>query len=74
MLILEGLLERYAVQCEIWVPIQHFLYDRGKPQKTLIELAGRRIGTIEIYAAVWCPIMRTSEGIFSFDFAPVRNF
>jgi hypothetical protein len=74
MLILEGLLERYAVQREIWVPMQHLLYDRGKPRKTLIELPGRRIGTIEIYPAVWCPIMRTSEDIFSFDFASVGNF
>jgi hypothetical protein len=37
-----GLHERYAVQREIWVPTQHFLYDRGKTRKTFIEKAGRR--------------------------------
>jgi hypothetical protein len=33
---------KHAVQREIWVPTQHLLRDQGKPQKTLIELAGRR--------------------------------
>jgi hypothetical protein len=30
------------VQREISVPTQRLLWDQGKPQKTLIELAGRR--------------------------------
>jgi hypothetical protein len=41
MLILGGLHERHAVQRGIWVPTQHLLSDRGKPRKTLIELASR---------------------------------
>jgi hypothetical protein len=32
-----------AVQIGIWVPTQHLLWDEGKPRKSLIELAGRRI-------------------------------
>jgi hypothetical protein len=42
MLTLGGLHERHAVQRGIWVPTQHLIWDRGKPRKTLIELAGRR--------------------------------
>jgi hypothetical protein len=38
----EGLHVKHALQREIWVPAQHLLKDRGKPRKTLIELAGRR--------------------------------
>jgi hypothetical protein len=41
-LIFGGLHEKHAVQRGIWVPTQHFLWDQGKPRKTLIELAGRR--------------------------------
>jgi hypothetical protein len=37
-----GLHERHAVQRGICVSTQHLLQDRGKPRKTLIELAGRR--------------------------------
>jgi hypothetical protein len=33
---------KHEVQCGIWVPTQHLLWDQGKPRKTLIELAGRR--------------------------------
>jgi hypothetical protein len=32
-----------AVQREIWVPTQQLLWDQGKPQKTLIELAGHNL-------------------------------
>jgi hypothetical protein len=39
MLPLGGLHEKRAVQCEIWVPTQHLLWDQEKPWKTLIELA-----------------------------------
>jgi hypothetical protein len=42
MLTLGGLHERHAVQRGIWVRTQHLLQDRGKPRKTLIDLAGRR--------------------------------
>jgi hypothetical protein len=38
-LIFGGLHEKHAVQRGIWVPTQHSLWDQGKPQKTLIELA-----------------------------------
>jgi hypothetical protein len=38
-LIFGGLHEKHAVQRGIWVPTQHFLWDQGKPRKTLIELA-----------------------------------
>jgi hypothetical protein len=33
---------KHAVQRVVLVPIQHLLWDHGKPRKTLIELAGRR--------------------------------
>jgi hypothetical protein len=39
---LEGPHGKQAVQYGIWVPTQHLLWNQGKPQKTLIELAGRR--------------------------------
>jgi hypothetical protein len=42
MLPLGGLHEKYVVQRGIWVPTQHSLWDQGKQQKTLIELAGCR--------------------------------
>jgi hypothetical protein len=42
MLILGGLHERHAVQRGIWIPTQRLIEDRGKPRKTLIDLAGRR--------------------------------
>jgi hypothetical protein len=42
MLPLGGLLVKHAVQRGIWVPIQHFPWEQGKPRKNLIELAGRR--------------------------------
>jgi hypothetical protein len=42
---------RHAVQCEIWVPTQHLLQDRGKPWKILIRLAGRR--TFRMRAHFW---------------------
>jgi hypothetical protein len=52
-LIFGGLHEKHAVQRGIWVPTQHLLWDRGKPRKTLIELAlqehngkGRRRGLL----------------------------
>jgi hypothetical protein len=41
-LIFGGLYEKHAVQSGIWVPTQHSLWDKGKPWKTLIELASRR--------------------------------
>jgi hypothetical protein len=37
-----GLHVKHAVQRGICVPTKHLLWDRGKPQKTLIELAGKR--------------------------------
>jgi hypothetical protein len=40
LLPLGGLHVKHAVQRGIWVPTQHLLWDRGKPRKTLIELAG----------------------------------
>jgi hypothetical protein len=42
VLTLGGLDEKYAMQRGIWLPTQNFINDRGKPRKTLIELAGRR--------------------------------
>jgi hypothetical protein len=42
MLTLRGLHERHAAKRGIWSPTQHLLWDRGKPRKNLIELAGRR--------------------------------
>jgi hypothetical protein len=42
MLTLGGLHERHAVQRGIWVQTEYLLWDRGKPRKTLIELAGHR--------------------------------
>jgi hypothetical protein len=42
MLPLGGLHVKHVVQCGIWVPTEHLLWDQGKPQKTLIELAGHR--------------------------------
>jgi hypothetical protein len=41
-LIFGGLHEKHAVQCGIWVPTQHSLWDQGKPRKILIEFAGCR--------------------------------
>jgi hypothetical protein len=43
MLPFAGLHVKHAVQRGIWVPTQHLLCGQGKPRKTLIELAGRRI-------------------------------
>jgi hypothetical protein len=40
MLKLEGLQEEHRVQCELGVPTQNLLLDRGKSRKTKIELAG----------------------------------
>jgi hypothetical protein len=42
MLPLGGLHVKHAEQCGIWVPTHHLLWDQGKPQKTLIELAGHK--------------------------------
>jgi hypothetical protein len=36
---LGGLHVKHTEQRGIWVPTQHLLWDQGKPQKTLIELA-----------------------------------
>jgi hypothetical protein len=33
---------KHSVQRLIRLPTQHLLWDRGKPQRTLIELTGRR--------------------------------
>jgi hypothetical protein len=41
MLPLGGLHVMHAAQRGIWVLTQHLLWDRGKPRKTLVELAGR---------------------------------
>jgi hypothetical protein len=38
MLPLGGLHPKLAVKHGIWVPTQHLPWERGKPQKTLIEL------------------------------------
>jgi hypothetical protein len=37
---LGGLHMKQAVQRGIWVPTQHLLHGRGKPRKTLVDLAG----------------------------------
>jgi hypothetical protein len=42
MLPFGGLHVKHAEQRGIWVPTQHLIWDQGKPQKTLIELAGHR--------------------------------
>jgi hypothetical protein len=42
MLPLGRLRVKHAEQHRIWVPTQHLLWDKGKPRKTLIELAGHR--------------------------------
>jgi hypothetical protein len=42
MLALRGLHVKHTVQRGIWVPTQHLLWDKGKPRKTLIEMAGRK--------------------------------
>jgi hypothetical protein len=42
MLPLGELHAKHAVQCGIWVPTQHLLWDQRKPWETLIGLAGRR--------------------------------
>jgi hypothetical protein len=41
MLPLEELHVKNAVQRGIWVPTQHLIWDKGKPWKSLIELAYR---------------------------------
>jgi hypothetical protein len=41
MLPLGWLHVKHAVQRGIWVPTQHLLWDKGKPRKNLIKLAGR---------------------------------
>jgi hypothetical protein len=48
MLLLRGLREKHEVQHGIWVPTQHLLWDQGKPQKTLIDLASRRTFQMQI--------------------------
>jgi hypothetical protein len=47
MLPLGGMHVKHAVQREIWVPTQHFLWGQGNPWKTLTELAGRRTFRIQ---------------------------
>jgi hypothetical protein len=39
---LGGLHVKHTEQRGIWVPIQHLLWDQGKPRKTLIELGRTR--------------------------------
>jgi len=38
----DGLHDKRAVQREFWLPTQHLFQDRGKPQKNLVDLSGRR--------------------------------
>jgi hypothetical protein len=51
VLILGGLKERHAVQIKVCVPTHHLFWDRGKPRKTFIDLAGRR--TFQMPTLFW---------------------
>jgi hypothetical protein len=63
MLPLGGLHGKHAVQRGIWVPTQHLLWDKGKPRKPLIELAGSRTFRMQLTSSQQSSIKSANPNI-----------
>jgi hypothetical protein len=53
----------HAVQCGIWVPTQHLLWDQGKPWKPLIELVVARPSGCKLTSSEQSGIKSASHNI-----------